>query len=855
MKQKLLFLLTALMLLTTGNAWADDVYTPIYTRATANAWTSSDLTDWGGAQNLTNSESNGLGFEVNLYGTWQGISASKSFAVTTGAKVKYELDWYFGSSLSNAGNYAFVRFGNFIIRWYNNGYSTSFSVDGENFTTFAAGCTTNNTWTKAVEVIINTTTGAIEKFSFGGTDFTGSVTSSSSGEFGDVSFGFVRSGRGGNWNVPCFLKTLKVSECAPEGTSTNWTIKYRNESDEQIKSDVVTGGFVGDVVTASAAQMASFVNNNQKYIYKSGNTDITLVETAASNVITLVFREAAKYNYTITSSYNGNTLPWGVSGWCWEDENTFNVRYPRYQAYETKLVGKAPVSNNLLASITVTNDSYTQDLVYTKAADNLLYWSEAENMGSGLNTHATSFTDRVSNAKIVYGASGKIATLLPGTYQVALGVIGHANSGDAATVNYKIKAGNAEKKSFSCTTNTLTLGVTDEFTLTETTDITFTCDQPANSRGVDFVYITGTVDDLAANTDVTTLIKNADVEEDESSGAWQQVVKGWYNTDNVVNYRPLANSTVTNPSGAFTNTYSYENWTNAANGLVGKISQNVGNLPNGVYKLKLAALVRKVNGQFIYGKSNGKTYKTSLSGANETANDYEVIIVVEDNQLEIGLDMNDAGAGTDWAAIDNARLTYMPTDATVTATIGATGWTTFASPYALNLNGMTASEGTVKAYYASASDESNVTMTSTTATVIAGEGLMLKGTAGATITIPVVASGDAISGNMLVGCTTETPVAKSETCYVLVNNGGTAEFQSLKTNGATIPAGKAYLNTVVNSARLTIRLDEEDPTAINVIEAANAKAGGLKDGKYLIGNKIVLVKNGVKYGANGQKLN
>ena len=62
------------------------------------------------------------------------------------------------------------------------------------------------------------------------------------------------------------------------------------------------------------------------------------------------------------------------------------------------------------------------------------------------------------------------------------------------------------------------------------------------------------------------------------------------------------------------------------------------------------------------------------------------------------------------------------------------------------------------------------------------------------------------------------------------------------------------MSAEVAEARLVISIDEEDPTAINAIEAANAKAGALKDGKYLIGNKVVLVKNGVKYGANGQIL-
>jgi hypothetical protein len=74
----------------------------------------------------------------------------------------------------------------------------------------------------------------------------------------------------------------------------------------------------------------------------------------------------------------------------------------------------------------------------------------------------------------------------------------------------------------------------------------------------------------------------------------------------------------------------------------------------------------------------------------------------------------------------------------------------------------------------------------------------------------------------------------------------------------SIPAYRAYiedLSATNPGARLVINVDGEDPTAINVIEAAEAEEGTLKDGKYLINGKVVLVKNGVKYSANGQKLN
>ena len=144
-------------------------------------------------------------------------------------------------------------------------------------------------------------------------------------------------------------------------------------------------------------------------------------------------------------------------------------------------------------------------------------------------------------------------------------------------------------------------------------------------------------------------------------------------------------------------------------------------------------------------------------------------------------------------------------DATVSATIGTTGWTTFASAYPLDLANLPSG---VSAYYA-ATDAVGVGYVTVTQksdeAVAAGTGLLLKGTASETYSIPVAASGtDISSGNLLIGCTSETVLGKNSVSgynnYVLVNNSGTAEFQSLLEHGATIPEGKAYLQNGTYSA-------------------------------------------------------
>ena len=89
--------------------------------------------------------------------------------------------------------------------------------------------------------------------------------------------------------------------------------------------------------------------------------------------------------------------------------------------------------------------------------------------------------------------------------------------------------------------------------------------------------------------------------------------------------------------------------------------------------------------------------------------------------------------------------------------------------------------------------------------------------------------------------------------YVLQTQTGGQAFYKVAT-AAPGALNRCYVIAASPNARLVISFDGEDPTAINAIEAAEAEDGALKDGKYIIDNKVVIVKNGVKYSANGQIL-
>ena len=184
----------------------------------------------------------------------------------------------------------------------------------------------------------------------------------------------------------------------------------------------------------------------------------------------------------------------------------------------------------------------------------------------------------------------------------------------------------------------------------------------------------------------------------------------------------------------------------------------------------------------------------------------------------------------------------------VGATIGSTGYTTFSSSYPLNLTG-------IDAYYIASVGSDKAMLTKATGTVAAGTGLILAGTAGDVLSIPVAASGDAINDNLLVGCPTATDVTTPDVnAYVLVNNNGDAEFQPLSgtSNGnkVTIPAGKAYLYTIANNTGANLRVvSAGDATGIANIEAAKAENGAMFNmaGQRVNGSyKGIVIKNGKK---------
>ena len=141
------------------------------------------------------------------------------------------------------------------------------------------------------------------------------------------------------------------------------------------------------------------------------------------------------------------------------------------------------------------------------------------------------------------------------------------------------------------------------------------------------------------------------------------------------------------------------------------------------------------------------------------------------------------------------------------STIGAEGYSTFASAYPLDLTAAAQTTAGITAYKASVSGN-KVNFTAIDQTVAANTGFLLEGTAGATVKIPVAATGTAVAGNeFLVNEGGATFTADADYYYFGLMKDTDLEFGTFDPATLAIPADKAYLKVLKTAVDGTARLE------------------------------------------------
>ena len=287
-------------------------------------------------------------------------------------------------------------------------------------------------------------------------------------------------GKGDATNAPTLVITT-----ADASSTTSYTVNFVDGSGNALKDPAVyTEQTVGESVSASNEDKASFFNEDgtMKYILTSGDSPIELVADAASNVINLVFREAAKYSYTVKASVNDETL---AAGETFEGE-TVIVPYPVYINVDGTLYKKDATNKEYRYSFVPTQNNQEVTLEYAKTStENVVYYSEGENItGAEATSAGNNMGIRSSNAACGYTTSDvAIAHLLPGNYQVITCV--YSNSSTGATLNFAYGT-----ETFTVTNEGTSNGTThtNNITITEATDLVWQTSGDSKN-GLDYVYI------------------------------------------------------------------------------------------------------------------------------------------------------------------------------------------------------------------------------------------------------------------------------------------------------------------------------------------------------------------------------
>lgn len=297
-------------------------------------------------------------------------------------------------------------------------------------------------------------------------------------------------------------------------------------------------------------------------------------------------------------------------------------------------------------------------------------------------------------------------------------------------------------------------------------------------------------------------------------------------------------------------TGDYANYSNGGGyGLYnGANSYSVAISEAGYYDLTLAVVARnggKTDKHIVKAKS-GDTYEGSYEFAHSSNTG---TYTVKGIYIPAGysLYLEDGTPANSNAYYDYITLT--PTK--VSATLGANGYTTFASPYALDLTQSNLPAG-VKAYKA-AVNGTTVRFTELNQTVPANTGVLLEGTADAIISIPVVASGDDVSENAFeVNTAGTTFTAESGyTYYGLRKDSNPLSFWTFNPATVAIPANKAYLKVAnVGGVHALNVLFDDTTDGIQSVDKAQHTDGNYYD---LSGRRVMNPTKGI-YVKAGKKV-
>lgn len=286
-----------------------------------------------------------------------------------------------------------------------------------------------------------------------------------------------------NFSITSEIKAVKPA---------NYTIKYVDESSNELKTSVTRSSTVGSNVTATAADMKTFYSSDasEKYVYKSGNNEIKLAEDEASNVITLTFSKYTKFGYTINAKENGTDLGEVAKGETYSDGADIAIS----KFYQINNEWYETTTSPYYINIKPENNSAT---IEVKKSD-ITYFAETENLGNNTGKVSDKNMSNGAYSAIKGGETAELCKLPMGEYKVIIYLkangnrsaiirdVDNSDNGTNTLCSLPINRSSAAKEY----STTLTLYATTKIGLSGYTTSTGT----NQSADLDYIYIQRTGD-------------------------------------------------------------------------------------------------------------------------------------------------------------------------------------------------------------------------------------------------------------------------------------------------------------------------------------------------------------------------
>lgn len=304
-------------------------------------------------------------------------------------------------------------------------------------------------------------------------------------------FGYINNSQMG------LIDNLSITVTKDEREQANYTVKFVDENDNEIKEAVTRQGAVGDgIVLLPADKEVYRIEGGMKYFYVSDNSEGAEIASNGSTVVTVVYREAKVWNYTVNFVAEGDINLGSKTGTGFEGDQ-MSVPYSKYLVNDGQLYKKdrgLSTTSEFNYKFNLDADNKTTSITYAAESTitNVIFCSEAENIEGLTPITSGNSTIRSSNSASAYApADTKITSVSPGKYKI------HAIIYDASkkepNSHWFFSVGNSQVADFNCTTVNIQEFDSEEFTVTCESDVIM-AKAGGDLLGLDAIYIVKTGD-------------------------------------------------------------------------------------------------------------------------------------------------------------------------------------------------------------------------------------------------------------------------------------------------------------------------------------------------------------------------